>query len=242
MKIAIITYLKTLSKIIFLMFFVFTSCTQNSQKKSDFIKITTERNFDRELMYCAYKEDVLISKKYLPSFITNKEYWIIYRLGSNEFSDEFTVLCLPKKQMKQNEINCEYFSMNFYTNDSVIVKNYQFKLNNTLKNTDDFFQKLNNKDMCSYSYFEKEQDIIDDGIPFCESHCCNHYFIDNLDNIVIIPRKSLVFKNLLKRLYQQISASEYYQSFSLDKECGEQFDLYIKLKENLIDTLAFKIK
>ncbi len=230
MKIAIITYLKTLSKIIFLMFFVFTSCTQNSQKKSDF----TEEKF------CPFKEDILISKKYLPSFITNKEYWIIYRLGSNEFSDECTVLCLPKKQMKQNEINCEYFSMNFYTNDSVIVKNYQFKLNNTLKNTD-FFQKLNNKDMCSYSNIEKELEIID-GVSFCESHCCNHYFVDNLDNIVIIPRKSLVFKNLLKRLYQQISASEYYQSFSLDKECGEQFDLYIKLKENMIDTLAFKIR
>lgn len=187
------------------------------------------------------KKDIYIDNinSQLPKNISEDNYWIIYRIGSIEFSNEASVLCIPKNIINNKKIKCDYFIFNYndeYGNSkssSPSILGFKLLLQNNIQ------------DKFSFSKIEFNKNKITNYQSLNESHCDNEYYINPITQSDYMPIMKSSQSSELKKLvylYQQISPSEYYQSLSLSKSCVERQDLIYWLRsEKTLDSLNFKI-
>jgi len=143
-----------------------------------------------------------------------------WRFGSIEWSENLSILVLPKQRKKYFNayyitINSSYFSPKI-TFENPYLKVYKVELEN--KSILDF-------ENCLTFTSEKIDRIITDGnYTNSEGRCSNSYFIKDFgdDKILLINKNSSnKLKKLITTFFNQISAQEHFQSFSLYKNCEE---------------------
>lgn len=185
----------------------------------------------------------------LPLKINPDKYIKIYRFGSVEFSNDVTILCIPKKEFLSPEIPCYYYSITLFIQDDFKMERgnpeifgHFILLENSSSNKKIELNKLKKVKLSELNNCISNKPKTHQG----EWHCGNTYVlkIDTSDDYHILDyNSSIEEKYFIQSLYKQISASEYYQSFSLDEKCKKQPQLYNRLINNDFnsDTLKFKI-
>nr|WP_294860045.1 hypothetical protein [uncultured Fluviicola sp.] len=185
-------------------------------------------------------------EEYLPRKFNSKDYFLIFRMGSNEFSSECTMLCIPKNKIKNKTITCDYFSING-TIDSDIQKlkiptivGHQLSLTNKFYHSDLNLNKLQSIDFAKFDYFIDSRPREYNG----EWHCGNLYVINpNSEAPLLLSRDSRKLeRDFFISLYEQISPSEYFQCMALTRSCEDRQDLIVWLQTpQANDSLNFKI-
>ncbi len=200
---------------------------------------------DKNVEIGFWQEYISKISEYLPKKINSHDFWIVYRLGSVEYSNTATVLAIPKKSIADKKISCYYYSINMYEDHRESEPNlfsYEFVLTrDSLKHLPQInnLNKLNFSSLNNYINNRKHPNT-------GEWHCGNIFLINpeiNSDFYVLDHNSPIEEKQFFLNLYRQISPSEYFQSFTLEKSCSDQQLLMNQLKSDYFqDSLKFKIK
>jgi hypothetical protein len=200
------------------------------------------KNFNNQI-----RDDVFgIIDSYVPKMINKKNYIFVYRSGSIEYASDYSLLCIPKKELFNKKINCFYLMLNNIDDIKYMGRNfnegepkaiiYNFDLINNKKMKLSKLNKLKKEKLRNY-----RMKISRKG----EGHRNNFYYISCDENnfvYVLDFTSSLNEKLYFQSLFQQISSSEYLQAFSMNKVCDEKNYLIQKLKKNEdLDTFKFRI-
>lgn len=208
-----------------------------------------------EHCYTIKKKDLTLNEVFinkldsvLPRSINPKDYIIIYRYGSIEWCPYASIFCIHKKDLNQKRLNVDYYMCNFDI-DGEAIKNkptlsmYRLKIENPDLNANKLylsnltkmtFTKLN--EYVRYRYLNPK---------IGEGYCSNLYLIKSQqsNSIYILNNDQPTrLSNYLKVILRKISPVEYYQSLSLEKDCGTPTDLSSKLRLGKdLDTFGFAL-
>lgn len=225
--------------IIGLLFSLLYGCTSSSTHSVDSVnntklQIEQEKNLSRHQMMLAKLDSLL------PISLNRDNYWIVFRYGSIEFSSDYSVLCIPKKEINESQIHCNYFMINnieeLYTkhpkleSDEPNILGFNILLNNN-KN------KIHLNSLKCYAGKELDKYVSNRLLKRTgEGHCNNFYFITSKDKdsvYVLDLNSGIKEKAYFEYLYKQISPSEYLQTFSLKEDCEiNGLNLWIELNTN----------
>lgn len=194
--------------------------------------------------------EVFINKldSMLPSHINERDYIIMYRYGSIEWTPYAAILCIAKKELHQKILHVEYFMCDVDM-DGETLKNRpsctMYRLN--LENPDEHAKALDMSGLTKLSFPQLHHYVIDLYVMQHggEGHCSNIYLIKSKQsNTIYLMNKShnsAIFKYLTS-VWRKISAMEYDQSLSLEKNCDTLIDLSAKLRLGKeLDTFDFAI-
>jgi hypothetical protein len=184
----------------------------------------------------------------LPHYINPRDYIIMYRYGSIEWTPWSAIICIPKKDLKKESIHVDYFMCNIDMDQMAIMNKpamtmYSLKIDNPdvgvspldlHQLTKMSFQKLNKYLRNLY---------LNEHVG--EGHCANIYLLRSQQSNAIYmldKTNSSSMSRCLKSICRKISAMEYYQSLSLEKECDVPTDLFADLRLGKeLDTFHFAI-
>ena len=210
---------------------------------SDETKQRKKRIPDQKLEEHDYFSSYLsVVNSYLPKYINDTEYILIYRIGSIEYATDVSVLCIKKKDienMKEN-IVVEYFMINNVDvfsldnpqldEDEPKILGFKFDLKSPFTTNKVDFKKLNGWEHDNLSKYlnGRGQERMGEG------HCSNVYYVSTGSNLVytIDHTSDIMAKNIITNLFRQISPSEYFQTHSLNSICNNEPYLYLKLSSD----------
>lgn len=178
----------------------------------------------------------------LPKFINDKDFVIVYRYGSIQWTPYSTVICIPKNDLEKEKLNLLYFMCNknysssLVEKDSPILSMFQLKIDNPAIN----MKTINLSDLEQMDFL-KFQNLSHNEV-LGEGFCSNYYIIKKDKNVYILNKKTIPNKTVtyLKSIFRHISPMEYLQSLSLENDCDTIQNLAIRLREmKNIDTFNF---
>lgn len=184
----------------------------------------------------------------LPRSMNPKDYIIIYRYGSIEWCPYASIFCIHKKDLNQKRLNVVYY-MCYFDVDGETLKNkptlsmYQLKIENPDLNAN----KLNLSNLTKMTFTKLNKYVRNMYLnpKIGEGYCSNLYLIKSQQsNSIYILNKDQPTRlsNYLKVILRKISPVEYYQSLSLEKDCGTPTDLSSKLRLGKdLDTFDFAL-
>lgn len=224
-----------INKLVFVLLGIFSviGCSINS----DDLKQKEESN-ERDEKSSYYQLLLKEVDGMLPISLNRDDYCMIFRYGSIEFSSDYSVLCIPKKEINKSQIHCKYFMINNIEklhssnpeleSDEPNILGFSFLLKNNSTNKISL-NKLKRYDADELDIYVSNEILKRPG----EGHCNNFYFItsNNKDSLYVLDLNSNVKeKAYFEHLYKQISSSEYLQTFSLNDDCNvNKWNLYIEL-------------
>lgn len=232
--------IRTILFFLFVGIFVLHSCNEKPAKRNTVKSSTESENY-------LSKIDSL-----LPGFINNRDYIIVYRFGSIQWSPVATILCIPKNELGKNKLNLLYFVCNV---DPIInipgelpsFIMFSIKMNNP----DVTMEKLNLSSLTELSFtdFEKLKFERYSKEHLGEGFCSNYYVIRSASNNQLFlldkTNKESQTNNYLKEIFRHISPMEYTQSLSLEKQCDTMTvlpDLLRNGKFHDLDSFNFSMK
>jgi len=184
------------------------------------------------------QDEIFINKldAVLPRSINQSNHIIIYRYGSIEWCPYASIICINKRDLNRKKLNVVYF-MCYFDMEGETLKNkptlsmYQLKIDNPDVNAHklDLF-KLTKMTFPQLNKYVRKM-YLDPTIG--EGYCSNLYLIKRHDsNSMYLLQKNHPnrMSNYLKSILRKISPIEYYQSLSLEKECGTPTDLSSNLR------------
>ncbi|MEN9699533.1 MAG: hypothetical protein RLZZ301_731 [Bacteroidota bacterium] len=182
----------------------------------------------------------------LPSYINPNDYVIIYRFGSAEWTPWSSVCCIPKKELNKELLPVDYFKCEIDFDgvprpNKPAISMYHLKIKNP-----DVKSKLSDFDELPKIKFASLDKFVSDfykKLNYNEGYCANIYLIrcKQSNSIAILDKQTTAkIVNYLKTTIRKISALEYYQSLSLEKDCGTSTGLSSKLRLGKeLDTFDF---
>jgi hypothetical protein len=227
-------FIFSIAFLVILVFLLSTSKCIKKKTKSDFF---------------GYRKNLAKVLLQLPKGISRKDYFIIIRFGSIEFSSDYCVLCIPKKNLDKKSINCFYYKLNniepISNNSSSDVEEvpriigYKLRLINNVRNIN--FNNLSSFTLNDIDNFVSSEmrHHLGEGI------FANYYFVltQNVSKIYILNKKSDVkIKKYFIHLFRQISPSEYLQTYSLlSSDTVDIYSKWIHLNQSNIRSNKFKL-
>lgn len=161
-----------------------------------------------------------VLEEFLPKNLCKNDFIYCWRFGSIEWSNQTTLLIIPKKKAKYFDayyvtLEVSYFIQKI-TTDKEYLKVYKLELEN--KSDIDFKNCLN------YTSEKIDSIILDENYSNSEGRCANSYYLKEFgkDQIILINKNSnKKLKKFILLLFNQISAQEHFQSLSLYNNCEE---------------------
>jgi hypothetical protein len=184
----------------------------------------------------------------LPRYINPRDYIIMYRYGSIEWTPWSAIICIPKKDLKKESIQVDYFMCNIDMDQMAMMNKpamtlYQLKMDNPNGGVNPL--DLHQLTKMSFQKLAKHLRNLYVNQHVGEGHCANIYLLrSQQSNAIYLLDKtnSSSISRYLKAIWRKISAMEYYQSFSLEKECDVPKNLYTNLRLGKeLDTFHFAI-
>ncbi len=176
------------------------SCSQEEPKKD--LKIPAQHSFLVEVK--GYLKDVSFPDSSI----------LIWRTGSIEWSEQGSLLVVkPQEELKSSKIDVSYYEFyDGFEDNGLTYSKYDFSLNG-------------NKNLYHIlSEYIHSQKVQKDSENFDEGVCGNRFCLEmtGLNKYKNVSFSSdLAVVSCIKQLMRQISAKEYYQSLSLEKNCHE---------------------
>ncbi len=178
--------------------------------KSEATKSTLD---DIEKSIGTIEYDIKKMEELIPSSLCDSNHVAIWREGSIYYADYLSVIVIEKKQLKDNQLLCHYFT--FDPNKPSNFRNWKYANTYELTLENDPFQYP----LKDYTNFMKIDSIAFD--CKCEGIEANVYFMKDFKSNKVYPINkgfnSTIIKTISK-LFSQISKREHIQTFALTRD------------------------
>jgi hypothetical protein len=173
-----------------------------------------------------------------PNSIQNKDYIFFWREGSIEWSEYTSVLAIPLNPENKKSVyitingNREYLELS----KPIIIKSYWIELK-PFEGLKTLFENHSSKP------FENQKNKLN--LHPSEGRCANNYIVKYFgENDVLFTNKnsSKYLIQAVKHYFEQVSAQEHFQLFSLENDC-EKYDSLanVLLKTGELDSYSYQI-